>query len=182
MTFLETERLSFRQHQSRDEADFIRMHMDGEVRRYVGGKGWPVEKAQLRFRNEYLGHPTGSYGLWAVILKEEDHYIGSCGLRAGQNPTEAHLGYYVARPYWRRGFASEAAQAFIELGFNRLALRRVLADVEEGNLASECILKKFGFGHICREEIAASGRVIHHYELSLESWHHRERGTESPHK
>ena len=45
------------------------------------------------------------------------------------------------------------------------AFRRLLADVDEGNAASRHILEKFGFNQIMREEIAASGRVILHYEL-----------------
>jgi hypothetical protein len=54
MIFLETNRLLFRTHEPQDEADFIRMHTDPEVRRYVGGSAWPVEKAVARFRGSYL--------------------------------------------------------------------------------------------------------------------------------
>lgn len=57
MIFLETPRLLFRQHEARDEDDFVRMHMDPEVRRYVGGAAWSLEKAQDRFCKEYLGWP-----------------------------------------------------------------------------------------------------------------------------
>jgi RimJ/RimL family protein N-acetyltransferase len=71
MTFLETERLILRQHEAADENDFIRMHTDPEVRRYIGGHAWPLEKALHRFHNQYLGRPTDTYGLWATILKED---------------------------------------------------------------------------------------------------------------
>jgi [ribosomal protein S5]-alanine N-acetyltransferase len=169
MIFLETERLLFRTHQAEDEADFVGMQTDPEVRRYVGGQPWPLEKAQYRFRNEYLGRPTETYGLWATILKEEGRYIGCCGLRAAPGKA-AHLGYYFARPYWRRGFASEASKAFIDVAFNRLRLLRLLADVGEGNVVSEHILGKFGFKCAGREEISGSGRVILFYELSRREW------------
>ncbi len=143
MIFLETERLLFRSHEPQDEPAFIAMHTDPEVRRYVGGQPWPLEKTQTRFRNEYLGKPDDTYGLWATILKEEGNYIGSCGLRAGDHPTEAHLGFYLAQPYWRRGFASEAS-----------------------NAASEHILQKFGFKYSSQEVIPATGRILHFYELT----------------
>jgi ribosomal-protein-alanine N-acetyltransferase len=172
MTFLETKQLRFRRHKECDEADFVQMHMDPEVRRYMGVQGWPLEKAQHRFRDQYLGRPTKTYGLWAMILKEEEKYIGSCGLRAGQNGT-AHLGYFVAQPYWRRGFATEASKAFIDVAFARLGLRRLLAGVEEGNAASEHILSKFGFKYTNREEIVASGRVLCFYELLRDDWARR---------
>jgi ribosomal-protein-alanine N-acetyltransferase len=170
MVFLETERLLFRSHEAKDQDDFVRMQTDDAVRRYVGGRAWPVEKAQYRFRDEYLGKPTEAYGLWATILKEEEKYIGCCGLRAVEDRKAAHLGYYFAQPYWRRGFASEASKAFIDVAFNRLRLLRLLADVGEGNIVSEHILRKFGFEYVSREEIPSNGRVILLYELSRTEW------------
>jgi RimJ/RimL family protein N-acetyltransferase len=170
MIFLETERLLFRTHEAKDEADFVGMHTDPEVRRYMGGQAWPLEKAQSRFRNEYLGRPTETYGLWAAILGEEGKYVGCCGLRAAEDGKAAYLGYFFARPYWRRGFASEASKAFIDAAFTRLQLPRLLADVEEGNGASEHILRKFGFSYASREEIPSSGRVILFYELARTEW------------
>jgi ribosomal-protein-alanine N-acetyltransferase len=165
MTFTETTRLLFRSHQAQDEEEFIRMHTDPEVRRYVGGNAWSFEKARDRFRHQYLGKPSRLYGLWATVMKDEQKYIGCCGLRADYNANAAHLGYYLARPYWGQGFASEASKAFIEIAFKRLRLRRLSADVDEGNAVSRHILQKFGFALVGREEIAASGRVILLYEL-----------------
>src|ERR1700722_11728514 len=101
MIFLETDRLLFRTHEAQDEADFVAMHTDPEIRRYMGGQAWPLEKAKSRFRNEYLDRPAETYGLWAAILREEGKYIGSCGLRAAEGGKSAYLGYFIARPYWR---------------------------------------------------------------------------------
>jgi RimJ/RimL family protein N-acetyltransferase len=173
MIFLETERLLFRTHELQDEADFIAMHTDSEVRRYMGGQTWPLEKAQSRFRDQYLGRPTKTFGLWATILKEEAKYIGCCGLRAVENVKDAHLGYFLARPFWRRGIASEASGVFIDIAFRRLRLRRLLADVEKGNDASEHILRKFGFKYLSQELIPANGRIILLYELPRTEWERR---------
>jgi [ribosomal protein S5]-alanine N-acetyltransferase len=163
----------FRTHEAADESDFVRMHTDPEVRRYMGGQGiagWPVERALERFKNQYLGKPTETYGLWATILKAEMKFIGSCGLRARDDGTSASLGYFIAQPYWRRGLASEAAKAFIDVAFNRLGLVRVAADVEKGNAASERILEKLGFQFVSQEYIPHSGRTLHFYELSRAEW------------
>jgi ribosomal-protein-alanine N-acetyltransferase len=173
MIFLETERLLFRSHEPQDEADFVAMHMDPEVRRYMGGQAWPLEKALLRFRDEYLGRPTNTFGLWATILKEEAKYIGACGIRAGKTETETNLGYILTRPYWRRGIASEAAKAFVEVAFTRVRSERLLADVEKGNDASEHILQKFGFKYVSQEEIPGRGRIILLYELLRTEWEKR---------
>jgi [ribosomal protein S5]-alanine N-acetyltransferase len=166
--FLATERLVFRTHEPQDENDFVQMHTDPEVRRYVGGLAWPAEKALHRFRNEYLGKPAKTYGLWAAVLKQEEKYIGCCGLRFAENG--AHLGFYFARPYWRRGLASEASRAFVELGFQRLQLPRILADVEKGNIASEHILEKLGFKCVSCQEVPTTKRIICRYELRKVEW------------
>ena len=163
--FFETSRLLFRSHQAQDKEEFIQMHTDPEVRRYVGGQAWSLEKARYRFRSQYLGKPSRTYGLWATVLKEEQKYIGCCGLRAAHKEKAAHLACYLARPYWGKGIASEACTAFIDLAFTRLRLSCLLADVDEGNAVSRHILEKFGFKLVGREEIAATGRVILLYEL-----------------
>jgi [ribosomal protein S5]-alanine N-acetyltransferase len=166
VTFLETARLLFRPHQVEDEADFIHMQTDLEVRRYVGGRAWSCEKAVDRFRNEYLGRPSKTYGLWATILKAESKYIGYCGLHrhSNENGESVRLGYYIARPYWGRGFATEASHAFIDLAFSQLHLSELFADMEKGHAASEHILQKLGFTLVGQEELP--GRILHVYRLS----------------
>jgi len=59
--------------------------------------------------------------------------------------------YRLARPYWRRGHATEASRAFIDLAFTRLDLVRLSADVEKGNAASEHILQEGGFKYLSQE-------------------------------
>ncbi|MGA2020059.1 MAG: GNAT family N-acetyltransferase [Candidatus Sulfotelmatobacter sp.] len=139
------------------------------VATWVGKRG--LWRRRSIVSGEYLGRPTETYGLWATILKTEKKYIGCCGLRAAGS--EAYLGYFLARPYWGRGLASEAAKAFIDVAFDGLRLPRLLADVEQGHEVSEHILRKFGFSFLSREEIAGSGRVILDYELSRAEWERR---------
>jgi RimJ/RimL family protein N-acetyltransferase len=165
--FLETKRLFFRSHEPGDEAAFVRMQGDVDFRRYVGGTAWPAQKARKRFREQYVGREREPYGLWATILKESGEYIGCCGL-VGDAPAP-HLAYYIARPFWGRGFATEAASALVTFGFEDRALPRIVATVEKGHRVSEHILEKLGF-HIVRDEtIAHSARIISYYELTCGS-------------
>lgn len=165
MLFLESERLYFRSHEPQDEPAFVRMQTDPEVRKYVGGQPWPLDKARPRFLNDYLGQPAGIYGLWATILKSEGSYIGCCGLRASGRDSNVFLAFYIARLFWRQGFASEAARAFIDVAFGRLGLPRLFAEVDSRNEVSVYILQKFGFQHVSEELIPESGRLIRTYEL-----------------
>jgi len=164
MIVLETERLLFRSHTADDRVQFIEMHTDPQVRRFVGGAAWSADKARARFRAQYLGKPTGTYGLWAAVLKGEMKYIGCCGLTATERPP--HLAYYLAKPYWGQGLASEAAHAFVEFGTQELRLPQIAAVSEQGNVASERILAKLGFQEVRVERIGP--RTLVHYLLSNE--------------
>ena len=165
MIFLETDRLIFRSHEPHDEPAFVHMQTDSEVRKYVGGEPWPLEKALTRFRKDYLGQPTDVFGLWATIRKSQGSYVGCCGLRAGSADARVFLAFYIATPFWRQGFASEAAGAFIDVGFRRLRLSRLFAEVDSRNEVSIHILRKFGFLYLSEELIPASSRIISTYEL-----------------
>jgi RimJ/RimL family protein N-acetyltransferase len=88
--------------------------------------------------------------MWATILKPDGPYIGRCGLyphigSRGRVRREAVLAFYIAREFWRLGFASEAGLAFVQFGWTQLHLRRIVATVQEGNDASVHILQKLGF-------------------------------------
>jgi len=91
VVFFETTRLLFRSHEGRDEEEFIRVHTDPEVRRYVSGQAWSAEKARSRFRSQHLGKPSRTYGSWATILKHEQKYVGCCGRRAAREANATHL-------------------------------------------------------------------------------------------
>lgn len=57
----------------------------------------------------------------------------------------AEIGYWVAKPYWGNGIASDALNKFTSLIFERTDLVRLYASVFEGNVASAKVLEKCGF-------------------------------------
>ena len=180
MIFMETKRLLFRSHEAGDEADFVSMHTDAEVRRYVGGQAWPVGKARARFREQYLGKPTETYGLWATVFKEEGKYIGSCGLRAPGSGMGASLAHYLARAYWGRGLATEGARALIGSAFGRLHLDRVVATMMADNagswrVAEKCGMRRVRTFHYPGADLmpgAEHGDFV--YELARDDWSRQE--------
>lgn len=165
----ESERLFFRPHLMTDLDDYCAMEMDINVRRYVGGYPRTRENAEQRFpRNQLEMVSTDRLALWATVLKTENVYIGRCGLyphlRVDGKPIagEAVLAFYIAFPYWRQGFATEAGKAFIHFGFSELSLRRIVATVEKGNDASVHVLQKLGFSLANTEE---GQRTFYHFTL-----------------
>ncbi|MDY7094782.1 MAG: GNAT family protein [Acidobacteriota bacterium] len=77
--------------------------------------------------------------------------VGSAGLRLDLQHSRGELGYWIGVPYWRRGYATEAARAVLDFGFRGLGLHRIHAQVLGGNTASGRVLLKLGLrqeGHL----------------------------------
>jgi RimJ/RimL family protein N-acetyltransferase len=58
---------------------------------------------------------------------------------------EAEIGYWIGRPYWGRGYASEAVRLVVAFALEDLGLRRLYAHVLAHNPASGRVLEKAGF-------------------------------------
>lgn len=70
--------------------------------------------------------------------------VGGIGLhRTGR--AAAELGYWIARPFWGLGFATEAGRAVIDLARRGLRLPRLAAGHALDNPASGRVLRKLGF-------------------------------------
>ena len=166
---LESERLQFRAHVPADKDVYCAMEMDALVRRYVGGHPRTREDAEGRFMNA-LKPVSGKLNMWATVFKQDDKYIGRCGIYphfAGDGsviPGEASLGLYIAREYWGRGLATEAGEALINMGFDELKLNWVVTMVQVGNEASVRVLQKLG-SVIEWTENNPNGRSFYHFEL-----------------
>jgi RimJ/RimL family protein N-acetyltransferase len=87
--------------------------------------------------------------------------VGSCGL--GRRPSGAiELGYWIARPFWGRGLATEASKALIDIA-RALGLKQLEASHFIDNPASARVLDKLGFestGMIAPRMNCARGQAV----------------------
>lgn len=70
--------------------------------------------------------------------------VGAVGLELDQGNRQAELGYWIGRPYWNRGLATEAAGAVLRFGFEELGLNRIHAGHFAHNAASGRVLERIG--------------------------------------
>lgn len=84
---------------------------------------------------------------FAIVLRSPGRLIGGVGLHPDGQHQRAELGYWIGVPYWRRGYATEAAQAVVRYGFDELKLNRIFASHFRQNPASGRVLKKIGMRH-----------------------------------
>ena len=87
------------------------------------------------------------HSLWVVIEKSGGELIGDCGFLRMPEPDEheIELGYRLMKSWWGRGYATEAAAACVEYGFDRLSLDCIVAVTNPENRASQRVLQKIGF-------------------------------------
>lgn len=83
-------------------------------------------------------------GVTLAITEKDGGLVGAVGLSIAHAQQRAELGYWVAVPYWRRGYATEAAAAMVDYAFNALGLRRVVAHCLTRNVGSARVMEKVG--------------------------------------
>jgi ribosomal-protein-alanine N-acetyltransferase len=110
------------------------------------------------------------FGLFTVILGENGDVIGDCGfeMMSLDGETEVELGYDLARSYWGRGLAREAAGAAASYGFDALGLDHLVSLVRAGNIRSLRVAEAIGMRRIA--EIERDGVV--YSRLRLDSPRH----------
>jgi [ribosomal protein S5]-alanine N-acetyltransferase len=104
-------------------------------------------------------HAEGKGVTLAITLRDGGILVGSISLHIDQGNRRAELGYWVGRPYWNRGYASEAARALVEWGFRACPINRIYAYHVAMNPASGRVLQKSGmrFEGVLRQHIVKDG-------------------------
>jgi RimJ/RimL family protein N-acetyltransferase len=104
---------------------------------------WPF---RIRDAEAFLASPRDPILPSLLILERTaaaPQLVGSCGL--GRRPSGAvEMGYWIARPFWGRGLATEACAALLDIG-RTLGLRQLEGAHFLDNPASGRVLEKLGF-------------------------------------
>jgi 8-oxo-dGTP diphosphatase len=95
--------------------------------------------------------------VFAVERREDGAFLGCCGV-AVEAGGAAEVGYWIGRPFWGRGYATEALGAVVDLAFDRLGVDRVRASAMPANRASIRVQEKLGFSFVGEAEEPAPAR------------------------
>lgn len=82
--------------------------------------------------------------LTLAVSVDGEGLVGAVSLHLSLPHRRGELGYWVGLPYWNRGYATEAAAAVMEFGFDELDLNRVQARHMTRNPASGRVMQKLG--------------------------------------
>jgi len=89
----------------------------------------------------------GKEVVFAINLKESGELIGAIGMALKLDQELAELGYWIGKPYWSRGYCTEAARVVLHFVFTELHLNRVYAHHFSHNPASGRVMQKIGMHH-----------------------------------
>lgn len=106
-----------------------------------------VENWLFRAIDSYRAHGISRL---AVFRKQDDFYIGDCGLMYTQVNGEFcwDIGYIIHAKFWGKGYAPEASQAVMDYGLKMLALPEIYANMPAYHLASKRVAEKIGMQYL----------------------------------
>ncbi|HEU4564098.1 MAG TPA: GNAT family N-acetyltransferase [Gemmatimonadaceae bacterium] len=105
---------------------------------------YPDGAAELWIATHEQGFAAGTVVVFAVTERESGDVVGAVGLVVEPAHASAELGYWIATPYWGRGYATEAAGALVAFALGPLGLHRVQARHLIRNPASGRVMQKLG--------------------------------------
>ncbi|QSX40773.1 GNAT family N-acetyltransferase [Shewanella cyperi] len=162
-------RLSLSHFAPGDAADFFALNADPQVLQYTGDLPFADPAAALAFIHNYDHYQRHGFGRWSLHL-HDGTFIGFCGLKQ-HGDGQVDLGFRLARAYWGKGLAGEAARAAMVLAKDRFELDSLIARAMADNQDSIHLLNKLGFGRAGKlDQGQWLGFELSLSEVPLERW------------
>lgn len=144
---LETARLLLRQWSDADLEPFAAINADPRVMEHFPAPLNRAESDRLAARWRGMFAEKG-LGMWAVAEKGGAPFIGFVGLSipafaAAFTPC-IEVGWRLGREWWGRGYATEAAVAALDFGFDTLGREEIVAYTAVGNRRSRAVMERLG--------------------------------------
>ena len=114
------------------------------------------------------------FGLWAVVLKENNQLIGDCGITMQTigGKIKPEIGYHIHKAYQRQGYATEAARACKDFIFENTPFNMVYSYMKYTNIGSYSVAIKNGM-HLVDEFEDPVNTITKVYAISREEWRHQ---------
>lgn len=158
---LETDRLYLREMNLSDFNSLCDFLQDPQVM-YAYEHAFSNNEVQAWLDNQIIRYKKYGIGLWAIIKKDTNEFIGDCGLTYqdfnGKDVLE--IGYHLQRKFWHQGFATEVAIACKEYAFDKLNANEVFSIIRDNNIPSQKVALRNGM-NIC------GSFVKHYYNMDM---------------
>lgn len=180
---LESQRLFLRWPKASDAAQIVALAGDrgvAEMTSHIPHPYPPESATQIILAHRAANAEGKRLGLAITERRDPGKLIGMIGLQAANADGVRELGYWLGRPFWGQGYATEAAQALIDAAFLYGDVAAIRASVRVVNPASRNVLEKCGFryegGDMCARPAwgdcvpSDTYRLARALWLSLKGW------------
>jgi [ribosomal protein S5]-alanine N-acetyltransferase len=169
----ETARLRFEPLESNHLAGYTNLTAQPAVHRYLSRAAEiaadPGGQAERIIAVACEQWSTRGYGPFAIFEKGGTQLIGRGGLFWIEALKEVEINYMFDPTVWGRAYATESAAAFLDIGFGRHNLQRMVATTNPANAASARVLQKVGMTSTGQKDLGG-GRLVDLHEISREAW------------
>jgi len=144
-TILETSRLWLRELML-DDLDFVAEMLAHPEVMHFWPKPYMRDEAEAWIRRQHERYAQDGYGYWLAVNKANGLPIGQAGLLRQEfdGAIETGIGYIIHRPFWRQGYATEAAVGCRDYAFEKLGKDRLVVLVRPENVVSQIVARKLG--------------------------------------
>ncbi|MEM6683058.1 MAG: GNAT family N-acetyltransferase [Pseudomonadota bacterium] len=150
---IETERLILRPVSAACEADWLALHQDPEVARYVIGEA-PTQADSWRDLAFVIGHAQlRGFSTWAVYEKRENSFIGRAGPWMPQGWPGLEIGWAFAAHGRGKGYATEAVVAALRWSFKHLHAAVIIHSIQADNVRSQKLAHRIGAQQLGTAEV-----------------------------
>jgi len=169
---IQTERLITRFLQPEDYKIWIPFLADKECTQFIPYYG--VDDSEERAKHlidKQLGrYRENKYGLQLLIDKSNNEPVGMCGLllQDVEGKPELEVGYHLLKEHWGKGYATEAAQAFKDFGFDHQQADSIVSMIDVGNTKSQQVALRNGM--FPEPVFRWQGFEINIYRIIKEDW------------
>ena len=159
---LQTGNLVLRPLQAADAPALHRIYQsDGVLRYFPNSNPPPLAKVERFIAGQQAHWAKFGYGNWGIMIRDVDEppgeVAGWAGLQYLPELEEAEVGFLLDRPFWGKGYGTQAAMASLRFGFEGCQLDHIIALVHPENRASQRVIEKCAMAYVDSLELWGMG-------------------------
>lgn len=135
----------------------LRLTLQDEQAMYAYAHAFSDAEVQAWLDHNLRRYQEDDFGLWALIRREDEQFIGQCGLtwQTFGEHSVLEIGYLLQHRFWHQGYATEAAIVAKRYAFDHLHQPEVWSIIRDTNFASMNVA--------IRNDMLVRGRIVKHY-------------------
>ncbi len=149
---IETDRLLLRMFEAKDLEAAYKLFNDADVQKYLSPQNRRTREQLEISLKKFVGRwKERGFGMWCVTEKHIGKMIGYCGFQSFEQTADVEIVFGYLKEFWGKGVATEALQACLNFGMEKMSFEQIFAVTNPANMGSIRVLEKSGMSFLKRE-------------------------------